>query len=94
MSVQVLDDYVERLSRWGRWGPDDQLGALNLVTADHVALVHMSLAFGETFDLDSQRPAAAVMSAGGHIINVTSTAGSRPVGSSIPYAVSKAALIT
>ncbi len=36
--------------------------------------------------------AAAVMSAGSHIINITSTAGSRPVGSSIPYAVSKAAL--
>jgi NADP-dependent 3-hydroxy acid dehydrogenase YdfG len=36
MSVQVLNEYVERLSRWGRWGPDDQLGALNLVTADHV----------------------------------------------------------
>lgn len=36
--------------------------------------------------------AAKAMTAGSHIINITSTAGSRPVGSSIPYAASKAAL--
>jgi ketoreductase RED2 len=32
------------------------------------------------------------MVTGGHIINISSTAGSRPVGSSVPYAVSKAAV--
>ena len=26
--------YVESLSNWGRWGEDDQLGTLNLLTAD------------------------------------------------------------
>ncbi len=36
MTAKTLADYIERLSRWGRWGPDDQLGALNLVTPDHV----------------------------------------------------------
>ena len=29
--VEVLA-YAERCSNWGRWGPDDQLGTLNLVT--------------------------------------------------------------
>lgn len=36
--------------------------------------------------------AISAMTHGGHVINISSVAGSRPVGSSIPYAVSKAAL--
>ncbi len=31
MSTEVLS-YFERLSNWGRWGDDDQLGTLNLIT--------------------------------------------------------------
>jgi hypothetical protein len=33
MTVQpgILEDYIARYSRWGQWGPDDQLGAMNLV---------------------------------------------------------------
>ena len=26
------DDWLENLSNWGRWGPDDEMGALNLIT--------------------------------------------------------------
>ena len=29
--AQVLE-WMESLSNWGRWGEDDQLGALNLIT--------------------------------------------------------------
>jgi kynurenine formamidase len=29
-----IDTLASRLSNWGRWGPDDQLGALNLVTEE------------------------------------------------------------
>ncbi len=29
-----LDDYAATLANWGRWGPDDQLGTLNLLTAE------------------------------------------------------------
>lgn len=36
MSNDVLKDYIDELSRWGRWGPDDELGALNLLTPQHV----------------------------------------------------------
>jgi kynurenine formamidase len=32
--VEVLD-WFESLSNWGRWGVDDQLGTLNLITPDH-----------------------------------------------------------
>lgn len=26
--------WTKELSNWGRWGPDDELGALNLITVD------------------------------------------------------------
>ncbi len=32
----VLVDYIRRLSRWGLWGDDDELGALNLVGPEQV----------------------------------------------------------
>src|SRR5262245_59269426 len=31
---QDVDEMVQSLSNWGRWGKDDQLGALNLITAE------------------------------------------------------------
>lgn len=34
MTRQEFDRQVIELSNWGRWGKDDQLGALNLITAD------------------------------------------------------------
>jgi kynurenine formamidase len=33
---EILDDYIARFSRWGRWGADDQLGAMNLVGPEQV----------------------------------------------------------
>jgi hypothetical protein len=30
-----LLEYYDRLSNWGRWGADDQLGTLNLITDEH-----------------------------------------------------------
>jgi len=32
----VLTDYIGRLSRWGMWGEDDELGAMNLVGPEQV----------------------------------------------------------
>ncbi len=32
-----LRGYIDSLSNWGRWGPDDQLGTLNLVTPEKTA---------------------------------------------------------
>ena len=28
-----IEAYMKSLSNWGRWGKDDELGALNLITA-------------------------------------------------------------
>jgi len=36
MTIQPSEDevvsYFDKLSNWGRWGPDDRLGTLNLIT--------------------------------------------------------------
>ncbi len=52
--------YFEQLSNWGRWGDDDQLGTLNLVTSDKrraaAALIHEGVAVSCAWDIvsDSQ----------------------------------------
>ena len=56
----ILDDYINRLSRWGRWGEDDQLGALNLVGAEQVraaaALVRDGKVISLTLPYDQNGP--------------------------------------
>ena len=33
-SVQEVNRYMETLSNWGRWGPNDELGTMNYVTPE------------------------------------------------------------
>jgi hypothetical protein len=35
--LAILENYIERCSNWGRWGPDDQLGTVNLITPERSA---------------------------------------------------------
>ena len=42
---------AEELSNWGRWGPEDQIGTLNLVTPDDVAQAAKLIRRGKTFAL-------------------------------------------
>jgi kynurenine formamidase len=48
MSAGEVLDLHKQLSNWGRWGPDDQLGALNLITADVTAAATASVRLGRT----------------------------------------------
>ena len=54
---QVLR-WVEELSNWGRWGPDDELGTLNLITAEKrrqaAALVEEGIAVSLARDVDKE----------------------------------------
>jgi hypothetical protein len=34
VTLQMLDEWAKELSNWGRWGPDDQRGTLNLITPE------------------------------------------------------------
>ncbi len=44
IEFEQIRDYLRTHNNWGRWGDDDQLGALNLITDEHrraaAALVH------------------------------------------------------
>jgi hypothetical protein len=41
----------KQLSNWGRWGPDDELGTINLITPEHVAAAAALARTGRVFDL-------------------------------------------
>jgi kynurenine formamidase len=41
----------QELSNWGRWGPDDELGTLNLITPERVAAAAALARTGRVFDL-------------------------------------------
>lgn len=51
--AQVLDfkDLGRRLSNWGRWGEDDELGTLNFVTAETRVAAAALVRTGKVFDL-------------------------------------------
>jgi kynurenine formamidase len=48
MSTAEVTSLHEQLSNWGRWGPDDQLGSLNFITADVTAAATASVQLGRT----------------------------------------------
>ena len=35
--------YLKEDRNWGRWGADDQVGAVNMVTAETVSYTHLTL---------------------------------------------------
>lgn len=59
-SREEVLSYFERLSNWGRWGDDDQLGTLNLITAqkrlEAVGLVKEGVVIPLGMDLDPENP--------------------------------------
>jgi kynurenine formamidase len=48
LSAAVVLDFHSTLSNWGRWGDDDQLGALNLITPDVTAAAAATVRSGRT----------------------------------------------
>ena len=46
-----LDEMYEALKTWGRWGADDQRGALNYLTTDHAKQASRSVAAGMSISL-------------------------------------------
>jgi kynurenine formamidase len=64
-AVQILEDYIERSSNWGRWGPDDQVGTVNLITQEKVreaaALVKTGKTISLTMPYDMRGPQSGVL---------------------------------
>jgi kynurenine formamidase len=54
--LEVLDQWMKDISNWGRWGDDDQLGTLNLITPEirqnAAALVKTGVSISLALDLD------------------------------------------
>jgi kynurenine formamidase len=71
MSSREFDELFHRVSNWGRWGPDDELGTLNYITATHrraaAALVRsgrtvsMALPINKVAGPDNPNPAVHLM---------------------------------
>ncbi len=62
VSLAEFDAVFESVKNWGRWGPDDELGTLNLVTPEKTREALGLVRSGRTLSLS--RP-IAVVSVGG-----------------------------
>ena len=51
VTLETLAEWEEELSNWGRWGPDDQRGALNLITPEKTVQAAALVEVGETVTL-------------------------------------------
>jgi kynurenine formamidase len=49
--VETVEQLAQRHSNWGRWGPDDERGTLNLVTADHIVAAARLVRQGRTISM-------------------------------------------
>lgn len=47
----AIYEAAEKLSNWGRWGKDDQIGTLNLITEEHIKDAAGLIRKGKTFAL-------------------------------------------
>jgi len=78
-----------RLSNWGRWGPDDQLGTLNLLTPERVAAAARLVEAGEVVPLGLPLDADGPQVPGGGRFNpvhvMTRTAAATPSPSGFHY---------
>ena len=48
VSAERMREIFEGVKNWGRWGPDDEAGALNFITGEHRAAAAASVTVGET----------------------------------------------
>lgn len=59
-SIETVRELIRRHSNWGRWGPDDERGTLNLVTPEMVASAAGLIRQGKTISMalpyDDQGP--------------------------------------
>lgn len=71
MSAEEFDRLFQSVCNWGRWGPDDERGTLNLITGNHVRkaaslvrsgqTVSLSVPINKTAGPDNPRPPAHYM---------------------------------
>ncbi|PZQ99714.1 MAG: hypothetical protein DI533_03410 [Cereibacter sphaeroides] len=58
MTDEDIDRLLPTISNWGRWGPDDQLGTLNLITTEMRLAAIRSVSSGRVVSLARERGVA------------------------------------
>ncbi len=51
LTIDYVREMGKKLSNWGRWGPDDELGTINFITADKVIEAGRCIRKGSVFSL-------------------------------------------
>ena len=51
ITAELLDEYCEQYSNWGKWGPDDELGTLNYITPDKITRASKLVRQGKVWSL-------------------------------------------
>lgn len=76
------------LSNWGRWGPEDERGTLNLVTPERLVAAARLVRTGKLFDLGIPFDEHGPQPGGGRInpVHVMTQTGDRPMGDGASYA--------
>jgi kynurenine formamidase len=67
--VDYFKDVGSRLSNWGRWGPEDQRGTLNLITPEHLVAAARLIRRGQVFELGIPFGSSGLQFGGGHRVN-------------------------
>jgi kynurenine formamidase len=78
LSAEAFQALFERCSNWGRWGPDDERGTLNLITPDHTRraaklvleghCVSCAWPLNTTPDVDNPAPVVHLMLRAGDVV--------------------------
>jgi kynurenine formamidase len=78
LSVEEFQALFDRCSNWGRWGPEDERGTLNLIKPEHVKraaglvqegiTVSCSLPLNTTPDIENRSPALHLMIRAGDVV--------------------------
>ena len=71
ISAKEFDELFKKVCNWGRWGPDDERGTLNYITAEHICATAKLIQSGRSVSLalpintvagpDNPRPAVHYM---------------------------------
>src|SRR2546430_16765049 len=83
LSAEEFRALFDAVSNWGRWGPDEERGALNYLTAERIAAAARLVRSGETVTLsrpldtrggvDNPEPAEHPMTKLAHVDNGSGT---------------------
>ncbi len=95
LTHELLEDFCNRFSNWGRWGPEDERGAINYIDEEKVrqaaTLVRRGVAFSLQLALDSAGPQTGAFGRVNAIHQMVATgtdhvSGRQPYGPSWGYA--------